>query len=209
MSSVKTTGLSRQKILDAALDLVDQVGVTGLSMRKLGAALGVEAMTLYYYVPSKEALLDGLVERVIARAVTLRPDDDWRRLLREFAAGYRRELLRHPGILPLAATRPVTTPGALRMLETGAAALRTAGFELRRAMHMLNAVAMFTIGHCLAEADPPGTPPHPAPAVDPAEFPNLAEAIHAGLGTPQDHQERFEVTLDALITGFAGAGRGS
>ncbi|GAA4967742.1 AcrR family transcriptional regulator [Nonomuraea thailandensis] len=70
---------------------------------------------------NKEALLDGLVERVLARAFTLRIDGDRRQLLRAFATGYRRELLRHPGLLPLATTRPVTTPEALRMLETGAA----------------------------------------------------------------------------------------
>ncbi|WP_202637750.1 TetR/AcrR family transcriptional regulator C-terminal domain-containing protein [Bailinhaonella thermotolerans] len=157
------------------------------------------------HVVGQVLILDGLVERVLARAFTLQIDGDWRRLLREFAGGYRRELLRHPGLLPLAATRPVTTPDALRMLETGAAALRSAGFELRTAMHLLNAIAMFTVGHCLAETDPPGATPQPQPQVDPALFPNLAEALHAGLGTPQDHQERFDVTIDALINGFDAA----
>ena len=61
------------KVLDAALELVDRVGVDGLSMRKLGVALGVEAMTLYHYVPNKDALLSGLVERTATRAFTVDP----------------------------------------------------------------------------------------------------------------------------------------
>src|SRR5690606_8025265 len=93
--------MSRERVLEAALDLVDQVGVRGLSMRKLGAALGVEAMTIYYYVPNRDAVLDGLVERVATSAFVVDPDAEWRSLLRDFASGFRRELLRHPGVLPL------------------------------------------------------------------------------------------------------------
>jgi len=63
-------GLSREQVLDAALDLVDRDGVGALSMRRLGAELGVEAMTLYHYLPNKDALLDGIVERVMAQAET-------------------------------------------------------------------------------------------------------------------------------------------
>ena len=63
-------GLSRGQVLDAALDLVDRDGVAALSMRRLGAELGVEAMTVYHYLPNKDALLDGIVERVMAQAET-------------------------------------------------------------------------------------------------------------------------------------------
>ena len=58
-------GLSRQQILDAALGLVDRDGLKGLTMRSLGQELGVEAMTLYHYVPNKDALLDGLVDLLL------------------------------------------------------------------------------------------------------------------------------------------------
>ena len=63
-------GLSRGLVLDAAVALVDSDGLDRLSMRRLGAALGVEAMTLYHYVPNKAALLDGLVEWVLQHSAT-------------------------------------------------------------------------------------------------------------------------------------------
>lgn len=62
-------GLTRQAVLEAALRLVDQEGLKALSMRRLGAELGVEAMTLYHHVPNKTALLDGMIEQVVAEAV--------------------------------------------------------------------------------------------------------------------------------------------
>ncbi|WP_433244491.1 TetR/AcrR family transcriptional regulator C-terminal domain-containing protein [Streptosporangium sp. CA-135522] len=198
-----TKKMSRERVLDAALELVDQVGAGGLSMRKLGAALGVEAMTLYYYVPNKDAVLDGLVERVATHAFTVVPQAGWQHLLRDFAVSFRRELLRHPGVLHLVATRPVATLQGLRTLEAGLAVLRASGFGLREACHAMNAVATFTTGHCLAEIDPPGGTPPRVPETEPEELPNLTEAVRAGLGTPQDHQARFDFALDALIAGLA------
>lgn len=196
-------GLSREKVLDAALDLVDQVGTAGLTMRKLGAALGVEAMTLYYYVPSKDALFAGLVERTATRTFAVDPAAGWQAMVREFAGAFRRELLRHPGVVPLAATRPVTTAGALASVEGAVALLRASGFGLREAFHVVNTVATFTTGHCLAEVDPPGETPPKLPDLGP--FPNFAEAVADGLGTPEDHQARFDFALEALITGFGQA----
>ncbi|TQM01468.1 TetR family transcriptional regulator [Actinoallomurus bryophytorum] len=198
-------GLSREKVLDAALDLVDQVGAEGLSMRKLGAALGVEAMTVYYYVPSKDALLAGLVERVTTRTFTVDPKAGWEETLRDYACSFRRELLRHPGVAPLVATHPVTTPDALRMLEAAAGLLRASGFGLREAFHVINTVGTFTTGHCLAEIDPPGGTPPELPDLDPATVLNVTEAVQDGLGTPQDHQARFDFALEALINGFTQA----
>ena len=58
-------GLTRERVLSVALQLVDDEGLDALTMRKLAAALGVEAMTLYHYLPNKAALLDGLVESVL------------------------------------------------------------------------------------------------------------------------------------------------
>ncbi|MEV7965529.1 TetR/AcrR family transcriptional regulator C-terminal domain-containing protein [Sphaerisporangium sp. NPDC088356] len=127
---------------------------------------------------------------------------DWRRTLRDFAVS-RRELLRHPGVLQLVATRPVTTPDAIRMLEAIVTMLRDAGFGLREAFHLMNTVAMFTTGHCLAEVDPPGEPPMTIPEMDPAEFPNATAAIQDGLGTPEDHQARYDFAIDALSRGFS------
>src|SRR5690348_15505571 len=106
-------GLSRSQILDAALAIVDRDGLKALTMRGLGAALGVEAMTVYHYVPTKDALVDGLVERIFTTAAG--PEGhpgDWRSRLRAYAESLRTTLLKHPGLLPVIA-RPAVTPATL------------------------------------------------------------------------------------------------
>jgi AcrR family transcriptional regulator len=224
-------GLSREKILDAGITFVDEHGIAALSTRKLGAALGVEGMTLYYYVPSKAALLDGMVERLLQQSIGAMlpaPGTPWTTALRQIADALRATLLAHPGMLTVVATRPVNTPGAFRLLEAGLAILRAQGVPLARAMDVINAVSTFTIGHTLAEAGvTPGQegagqegaglvgtglvgtglvgtgPEAEAPDVDAAEYPNFAEALATGAGL--DFEARFGQAVDILIAGYAAA----
>jgi AcrR family transcriptional regulator len=180
-------------------------------MRKLGAALGVEAMTLYHYVPNKDALLDGLVDRVMETAFAGLDEPapgSWVPWMRQFAHALRAALLAHPGVLPLAGTRPVNSPDALRMSERWLAGMRAAGVPLGRAMDLVNVIATFTIGHTLAEAG--RTPGHEgtepnlddrAEELDPAEFPNLTEIIATRAGLDFDH--RFTEAVDILLAGYA------
>lgn len=200
-------GLSKDRVLDAALALVDRDGLAGLSMRKLGAELGVEAMTLYYYVPNKGAVLDGVVERVLAAATVSPVGPGWQDWFREFAVALRAALLRHPHVLPLLVSRPITTPDSLRAIEQGIRALRAAGFPLGRAFDVLNAVAVFTLGHASAEVGVTGSQDAGTDwtafldDLDPAEFPLVTEAARTGAGV--DDEERFHFALDALLVGFA------
>ncbi len=154
-------GLTREKVLDAAIAFVDERGLAALSTRKLGAALGVEGMTLYHYVPTKAALLDGMVERVLEQAAgELVPaaSQPWPDAVREVAIRFRDVLLAHPGLLGVVATRPVNSPGAFRILEAGLAVMAGQGVPLAWAMDTLNSVMMFVVGHTLAEpARPPAT----------------------------------------------------
>lgn len=203
-------GLSRERVLDAALEYVDAYGLPALSMRKLGAHLGVEGMSLYRHVPNKAALLDGLVDRVMETAFGALsvPGEDWVAWLRQFAHALRAALLAHPGVLPLAATRPVNSPDALRMSERWLAAMRAAGLPLGRAMDVVNVLATFTIGHTLAEVGQ--TPGHEgtepdldqhADALDPAEFPHLTEVIRTRAGL--DFDSRFREAVEILLAGYA------
>ena len=202
-------GLSREKILDAGIAFVDEHGIAALSTRKLGAALGVEGMTLYYYVPNKAALLDGMVERLLQGAVgelSPAPDTPWTVAMRQTAHALRATLLAHPGMLTVIATRPVNTPTALDLLESGLAILRGQGVRLGRAMDIVNAVSTFVIGHTLAEVGQ--TPGHEGTepdtdhlAVDPARYPNFAAALATGAGL--DFEARFGQAVDLLIAGYA------
>ncbi|MEU9497459.1 TetR/AcrR family transcriptional regulator C-terminal domain-containing protein [Streptomyces sp. NPDC048196] len=211
-------GLSRTQVLDAALALVDREGAGALTMRRLGGELDVEAMTLYHYVPNKDALLDGLVERLFAQALPSADENaeaetgaesaDWRALLRTYAVSLRQALLRHPGVLSFAVSRPAVTPATLDAVERGLAALTASGFPLGAAVHALNTLSLFVVGHTAAEAaqptqaDAPGSPAWLG-ELDAARYPLLTEAARSGAGT--DDAERFDFAINALVNGFGAA----
>ena len=203
-------GLSREQVLDAALELVDREGVGALSMRRLGAELGVEAMTLYHYLPNKDALLDGIVERVMAQAETTLAGGPWDRALAGYARSLRAALLRHPGAALIVATRPAVTPDTLRAAERGLALLCAAGFPVGRALDTLNALTLFTVAHAASEAGTAAVNSAAAAGsqdyvarLDEREFPLLTEAARSGAGT--DDGARFEFAIAAFIRGVAPA----
>jgi AcrR family transcriptional regulator len=199
-------GLSREQVLDAALDLVDREGAAALSMRRLAAGLGVEAMTLYHYLPNKDALLDGIVERVMAQAETRPMDGPWDRALIGYARSLRATLLRHPGAVLLVATRPAVTPETLRAAERGLALLCGAGFPVGRALDTLNALTLFVVAHAASEVSTAAVNAAAAAgsqdfvaSLDETEFPLLAAAARNSAGT--DDSVRFEFAIAAFIRG--------
>lgn len=149
--------LNRALVLKSALDIIDRDGVTGLSMRRLGSALGRDPMALYRYAPNKAALLDGVAELVLGDLTVDTDDDDWESQLRAVARTYRELALAHPKVVPLLVTRPLTTPlalrplGILRLLEEILLLLTRAGFTTAAAMHVYRALFGFLQGHVLDE----------------------------------------------------------
>lgn len=145
--------LSRERVLDAALRLADVDGVGGLTMRRLASELGVEAMTIYYHVPNKDAILDELVERVIGEIETPDPAMAWRPALRAIALSAYEVLGRHRW-----ATRTMLGPGRspgpmrLRYMDTILAILARAGFEASVADHAYHALEGHVMGFTLWEA---------------------------------------------------------
>lgn len=136
--------LTREEIVDAALRIVDSDGLAALTMRRLGADLGVEAMTLYHHVPSKEALLDLVVERMRSQMRLAGPlPDDPARLLEALFTEYRRVLTAHPNLLPLAVRR--TDPGATSGLEY----LIGQGLTPTDAVELYQSLVAFTVGYSL------------------------------------------------------------
>src|SRR4051812_17759624 len=110
--------LSRALVCGEALALVDEEGLEALSMRRLGARLGVEAMSLYRHVRDKADLLDALHTAVLGdlRPVAAPGGEGWRALLGGLSRALRDALLRHPNVVSLFATRPVRAPGAVATL---------------------------------------------------------------------------------------------
>ncbi len=149
--------LSREIVLAAALDLVDAEGLEALTMRRLGQELGRDPMGLYRYAENRAALLDGVTELVLNELAIFPDDPDWQAQLRRIAHDLRLLALRHPNVVPLLVTRPLSTPlglrplGTLRPLEQILSLLIDAGFSPADALHVYRAYYGYLYGHILNE----------------------------------------------------------
>ena len=144
--------LTRQKVLKAALEFVDANGLAALSMHKLGAELGVQGMSLYTHVASKDALLDGIVEAMTWEAEMPPVGMDWRDALRHLAREIRGVILRHPAAAPLLVSRRVMPTRRLEQVDAYVRLLMRAGFTEDRAMDVLRTVVVYAHGYALVEA---------------------------------------------------------
>src|SRR5438094_7026697 len=125
-SSRRRTTLSRERIAAAAVALIDGEGLDALSMRRLGAELGVEAMSLYRHFPSKAALLEAVVARLLAELPVPAPTTArWQDAFRALARAYRVLLTRHPNAIPLLATPEPAKPVPISVSAHALAPLRT------------------------------------------------------------------------------------
>ena len=158
--------LDRRTILLAAITLIDQHDLRQLTMRSLGAQLGVEAMALYHYLHGREDLLDGIVELVIDDLYG-DPDvhltaDEWQDYLQRLAHGVRRIALAHPQVFPLVATRPPAAPWvrpplrSLRWMESFLDTLHHCGFSDAGCVGAYRSFSSFLLGHLLLEVSGQG-----------------------------------------------------
>ncbi len=202
--------LSRQLVVAAALELIDTEGLGGLSMRRVGQRLKVEAMSLYGYVANREALLDAVVDSIIDELwadpqVVEVPQDGWQDYLSRLAYGVRRFAIAHPRAFPLVATRPPEAPFVrppLRWLEAFLTALRREGFTDEAVLYAYRAFTSFLLGHLLLEA---GARSAEDPAVDalPAE-PLPPDAPIADIVDPHDRGQDVHQP-DVATAAIAGA----
>ncbi|MGW7484028.1 TetR/AcrR family transcriptional regulator C-terminal domain-containing protein [Nonomuraea muscovyensis] len=194
-------GLTRQAILQAAVRLADQEGLTALSMRRIAAELGVEAMTLYHHVPNKNALLDGMVEQLISETAPPPGASSWQESLRAYAHAFLAALSAHPNLVALVASRPAMTPHNLRTMEAMLESLRSAGFELTRAYDVLHSLAAFVLGHAAAHPGPmPDCPPGRSRGLTIDAYPLFFAAV-----AKSDARSRFDFALESLLHGFEAA----
>jgi AcrR family transcriptional regulator len=189
------TGLSRETICTAALALIEKDGLAAFSTRKLGRILGCEAMAIYYYYPSKDALLDAVVDKLMA-SIELTTEGGWIAALREVAHAYRRLAHDHPKAFPLLATRRFSSEGAYGFLEKLFELGHRLGIEERVAAKFYRVVSSYCNGFALNEL---ATPPHQTSAQR-KRFPRTAAAL--AWIEPRYLDEMFtfglELQLDAL-----------
>src|SRR5262245_10593080 len=128
MPPTRYAGLSREKVIAGALEIADRDGLDRLSIRGVASALGVTPMALYRYVPSTDALVDGLGDLVLAGLDLPDGSGDWRDELRTTARSLNALLTAHPAAREVFRSRPLSTPEALRTADSMLALLRRAGF---------------------------------------------------------------------------------
>jgi TetR/AcrR family tetracycline transcriptional repressor len=146
MSTTERVPLTRERIIAAAVELVDQNGLEALSMRKLGAALGVEAMSLYNHVDNKDDVLDGILDSVLRTVVQPDPTASWQVRLRLLSHEFRQVSLSHPGVLPMFSSRRMS-PNGFMAIASIHDILRDAGFSAERSVDAFVFVASFILGY--------------------------------------------------------------
>lgn len=148
--------LTREAVLDAALEIADADGVDRLSMRTLGRRLGVEAMSIYHHLPNKQAVVDGIVDRVWAEA-DLAPNEDWRRAVRRTARSAFVALLQHPWANRIRASSG--GPARMAYIDASLGHLRRGGFSPEQAYHAHHVLEAYIQGYVIQALDfAPGDP---------------------------------------------------
>ena len=198
--------LDRERIVEAAMTIIDEDGLEALSMRRLGAALGVNPMAAYYHVPNKAALYDLVLEAIMA-GVELSAIDPRAPLadrLKQAARAYRAAILAHPRAIPVLASRSLRTAAALRPVEPILGILFEAGLDATETVTAVDCVAQYILGVCVGyyhhTVDEETSVQREFDELDPAEFPNVnrmvAEGRYAGA------EAEFEFGLDAFVRGL-------
>ncbi len=195
--------LTRDRIARAALELIEANGLDEMSTRKLGAALGCEAMALYNHFPSKEAVLDGVVELLIAK-VELPPREvcPFFDRVRGFARSFRALSQVYPRAFPLLATRTFNTPSSLARLDAIFGEIADAGYSTQEAAYLVRIIGNYACGTGLDELSRVRFAARQTAAVATADvsLPNLGAALpYMG---PAHFDAVFEAGLDAILQGF-------
>jgi TetR/AcrR family tetracycline transcriptional repressor len=192
-------GLSRELLIETGLRLLDEVGLDGLSVRRLAAELGVQSPALYWHVKTKQELLEGMASAIIMAAGMGPPRDDeaWPEWLRRRARAYRKSLLSHrDGARLITSAR--RAPEALVGFEQELAAMVRLGFTPALALHTIMVIADYTNGFVLQEQAPDSRPSERELALL-AQLPTLTEAFRSG---GYRHPEAaFEHGLAVLVAG--------
>jgi AcrR family transcriptional regulator len=201
--------LSRERVLQVALRLVDEGGIASLSMRKLALELGVQAMSLYNHVANKDDIIDSLVDRVVSEIEMPDLSVDWKTALRRRSLSAHEVLLRHPWVTMPLVSRINTGPAVLSDFNARLECLCKAGFSLQMADQICNAIDGHIYGFTLqalnfpfetetySEAAAIGLTLIPAD-----QYPYLNQLTHEVMERRYDGIHDFEFGLDLLLDGL-------
>ena len=205
------TPLSRERVLRAAVAFADEHGMQSLTMRKLGDALGVEAMSLYNHVANKDQLLDGMVDLVFEEIGVPTAGAHWMDAMRHRAVSARTALSRHRWAIGLMESRTSPGPATLRHHDAVLRCLREAGFSVGMAGHAFSLLDSYIYGFALQEASLPfDTAEQTAEVAQaivshlaPDAYPHLVEmAVEHVLQPGYDYGDEFAFGLDLILDGL-------
>jgi AcrR family transcriptional regulator len=202
--------LSRDRILHAALDLADEGGIESLTMRKLGQALGFEAMSLYHHVADKDDVLDGVLDLVLAKGEPPSPTGDWDDAIRASAVSVHKALRRHPWSCTLLMSPGRVRPARLRYMDLLLGRLREAGFSAETTFHAYHVLDGHIFGFSLWETSHTYTAEEIskftakfAQTITADAYPYLHEHAQQHFGEGPEHEvSAFEFGLDLILDGL-------
>jgi AcrR family transcriptional regulator len=201
--------LDQVLIVSEAVRFIDELGRDRLTMRQLGARLGVEAMALYRYVPGREQLLDAVVEMVMDElyrdTMVVEQAATWQEYLQQLAHGVRRLAIAHPQVFPLVATRPPAAPWlrpplrSLRWVEGFLEGLAHYGFTAEACVLAYRAFATFLLGHLLLETGTLAMSTNKADDVEFIESSDLSDYPRLTALAPQLSRDEYSGEFDAAL----------
>ena len=204
------TPLSRERVLRAAIRMADENGFEALTMRKLAAGLGVQAMSLYNHVASKDDIRDGIVDLVMQEIALPAPGADWKTALRRSAMSAHDVLVSHPWACSLMMSTSSVSTARLDWMEGVLRTLREAGFSANLTHHAYHALDSHITGFTLwqvglfqdtEELTTMAEGFLRSLVVD--EYPYLAEHIREHLEeSSPDEKTEFEFGLDLILDGI-------
>ena len=209
--------LTRERVLEGAVTLADEIGIEALTIRRLAEALGTKPMTIYYHVPSKDEIVDGMVEIVFSQIEKPPPGDDWRPAIRKRCVSAREVIRRHPWAAPLMESRMSPGPENLAHHEAVLACLKRGGLSYQMMAHAYAILDGFIYGFCFDEAMLPAQGAGEeftemtadiAAAFDPSAYPNLVDfSVNHVFKPGYDFGSSFEFGLDLILDGIERAAK--
>ena len=198
-------------MLDAAIGLADARGIDALTMRGLAQELGVEAMTLYYYVRNKDEILTGIVDRVVSEFELPSSRDEWKAAIRATAISAYHVLIRHPWAAALILSGPGLSQARLRYMNAILGTLRGAGFSAEMTDHAYHALDSHIMGFTLwvvgmnlgTDEELAALAADFVDEIRTADMPHLVEHVEQHMKPPDpDDKPEFEFGLDLILDGL-------
>jgi AcrR family transcriptional regulator len=200
--------LSVDRVLDGAIALADEIGVHALTIRRLADALDTKPMTIYHHLPGKEAILDGMIDRVFAQIDQPPAGLGWKAAMRHRCMSARQVLNQHPWAAPLMEARTNRGPETLGHHDAVLGCLRGGGLSLQMTAHVYALLDSYVYGFALVEASLPTTggtemADLASGLIEPLPhdtFPHLSEFTTGHVLQPgYDYRTEFEFGLDLIL----------